>query len=371
MYSTLAGAKDTAKQLHRILNRSGLIFPLAKCQAAVARAGGLQDWHQLSECLKRQNKTRPLFDFWAALIGALPAPCHLPVRSYLRARDRVGLGTQKEPMIAWVRDIVPYCASLETIHRKHSAILMPGSGKGQRLRLDIVSGLLLNIEGKGDFAPRLDPETLTIVLRGDPASLLPGLSGKAEFEDELARLISAGIIQLREADTAIFPPPDRSLQNEIIRRAQSWNIQKEPSIKYLEIDQALAAHLRLQFELDREESGPKAPHQDIDYRGVTLSSRFRVAAEFDSMRAVVDVMGPTVRPCVSSIWCDSHAGAVYSVEIRLGMNRTALADDIHDSFLYATGGFNGLSVSHGENALFFNPEWPEFDSGDGELMASG
>jgi len=47
MYSTIEGAKKRAKQLKKMLDASGFAYPLAKCQVAVARAGGYADWHDL------------------------------------------------------------------------------------------------------------------------------------------------------------------------------------------------------------------------------------------------------------------------------------------------------------------------------------
>ncbi|ACM31453.1 hypothetical protein [Rhizobium rhizogenes] len=363
MYSTLDGAKNHAKQLKRILSASGLIYSLAKCQAAVARAGGFRDWHDLTTNLQVDARSRPFFDFWGALVQQLPVPCHVPVRSYLRDCDDVS-SNKKGLSEKWVRDVIPYCASLELVHRKHSSVLMPGSGRGQKLRLEIVSGMLLNVEGHDGFAPQLDPETLAIVQSGKPASLLPTLARRADFAHEIDVLISSEIIRVEREATTILGPPSSSLRDQIVRRAQRWNSQKEPEIKTYEISEELAARLKLQLELDRAEGGPKAPYDELEHLGVVLASRFSVAREFATMQAVVDAMGPTIRPRVSSIWCDSRACAVYAVEIKLGMNRSTLAEQIRASFLRATDGFNGLTVSHGSNTEFFNPEWPEFEQED-------
>ncbi|WP_246728046.1 hypothetical protein [Rhizobium leguminosarum] len=300
MYSTLDGAKNHAKQLKRILSASGLIYSLAKCQTAVARAGGFRDWHDLTTKLQVGTHPRQLFDFWGALIQQLPAPCHLPVRSYLRDRDDVSFN-KRGLSEKWVRDVIAYCASLELVHRKHSSVLIPGSGKGQKLRLEIVSGLLLNIEGHEDFKPELDPETLSIVLRGQPATLLPTLAQKAEFSHEIDVLVSSEILRIENETTTIIGPLNPSLRDQIVRRAQRWNSQKEPEIKAFAISEELAARLKLQSDLDRAESGPKAPYDEMKYIGVALASRFSVVHEFKTMEAVVDEMGPTIRPRVASI----------------------------------------------------------------------
>lgn len=81
------------------------------------------------------------------------------------------------------------------------------------------------------------------------------------------------------------------------------------------------------------------------------------------MKAVVDAMPDDVRLRVASIWCDSKASAIYSVTVTLGMDRHGLAVDIRDCFRAAASGFNGISVEHGDDQQFFDPEWP----GDEEL----
>ncbi len=47
MYSTINGAKKCAKDLKRLFDDSDFEFPLNKCQAVVARAGGYRDWRDL------------------------------------------------------------------------------------------------------------------------------------------------------------------------------------------------------------------------------------------------------------------------------------------------------------------------------------
>jgi hypothetical protein len=54
--------------------------------------------------------------------------------------------------------------------------------------------------------------------------------------------------------------------------------------------QKIADAIGRQCEIEREFAGPIAPHGDLIYRGVLLSSRYNVAHEFDHMRAVVDAI---------------------------------------------------------------------------------
>ncbi len=78
-------------------------------------------------------------------------------------------------------------------------------------------------------------------------------------------------------------------------------------------------------------------------------------------------MSSSIRPRISSVYCDSRAGAVYAVEIRLGMNIAALANQVQAVFVQATDGFNGLTVSHGASIELFNPEWPGFEMDDAHV----
>jgi len=229
--------------------------------------------------------------------------------------------------------------------------------------------MLLNIEGQEDFAPRLDPETLSIVLEGHPGSLLPTLAEKPDFDREVTALIASKIIQVSERKTTFLAPERDGVPGEIVRRALVWNSQKEPSVPTYRISTELAAQLKFQHDLDHASSREKVPYDEVMYRGVTLVSRFSVKHEFETMEGVVDAMGPSIRPRISSIYCDSRACAVYTVEIKLGMNTATIANEVQAVFVQATDGFNGLTVSHGASAELFNPEWPgfEIDDADAEI----
>jgi hypothetical protein len=116
--------------------------------------------------------------------------------------------------------------------------------------------------------------------------------------------------------------------------------------------------LRQQSEIDYRDAGPKAPHGDIAYRGVWLSSRYDVAAEFDHMKAVIDGMPELMARRIESIQCDSKACAYYSVEIRPGKFLNDLPMIIETTFK-RQGGFNGLSITcPGEQAVDLDPFWP-------------
>lgn len=99
-----------------------------------------------------------------------------------------------------------------------------------------------------------------------------------------------------------------------------------------------------QNRLDYEETGPKAPHGDIEYKGVVLSSRYDVAAEFSNMKRVIDAMPELMARRLDSIWCDSKACACYTVQIRSHLHLDELPYEIEDAFKSTLRGYNGLSI---------------------------
>ena len=298
------------------------------------------------------------YDYWGELIRNLPEPCHLPVRSHLRedlATEPAGATNAKR----WIRDILPYLVSMEVMHRSSTPLLRPGSGRDQRMRLQIVSGMLLNMNGGRNYTPRLDPESLTVILERTPEANLPMLANHPRLNEAIKSLTAAGILTVDGKTTRIHAPKSEELRAELVRRARAWNVQKEPEIQYTPMSAELSAAFRLQNEFDRKDAGPKVPCDTLDYRGVMLRSRYSVASEFETMKAVVDAMPDDVRLRLASVWCDSKACAYYHVVATLGMSNKNLAEQVRACFRAATSGFNGLIVEHGAHIEYFDPEWPE------------
>ncbi|MGE0630544.1 MAG: hypothetical protein AB7O43_22350 [Hyphomicrobiaceae bacterium] len=257
-----------------------------------------------------------------------------------------------------VRDTLPYLVSLEVVHRTFTGLLRPGSGKDQRIRLQIISSMLLNGEGQSGLRAKLAPESLTVIFKGPPDGILPKLAKHPRFAEAIETLAAAGILTLDSKTTQINAPHSDELRAEITRRARAWNVQKEPEIQYTSMSTELSAALRLQNELDRKDAGPKTPYDTLDYRGVTLQSRYSVASEFETMKAVVDAMPDDVRLRLASVWCDSKACAYYHVVVTLGMSRSDLPEQVRACFLTVTSGFNGLMIEHGSHSRHFDSEWP-------------
>jgi hypothetical protein len=122
---------------------------------------------------------------------------------------------------------------------------------------------------------------------------------------------------------------------------------------------ALLEAVKAQWELDRQEAGPKSPFDKILYRGVLIESRFSVASEFAEIRTIVDALPDIVRARITSIWCDSRAGSDYTVTIAENRWIEGLDAQIRAIFVEVTSGFNGLSITCG-SAFFvsFDPWWP-------------
>jgi hypothetical protein len=352
MYSTLDGAKRCAKQLKRLMERARLIYPLVKCQTAVAKAGDYRDWHDLSKNIADRQSDGLPYDYWGRLIRALPEPCRFLIYTSLRKRE-----ADEGSAEAWIPHVLPFAMGLEGVLRKESPTLVPGSGKDQRLRLNIVSSLLMGNEGPRGLYPKLDPETLDVVVECPLRDALPKLARHPRFDQAAAALESAGLIRVGGNGVRILAPVNPEVRRRILARADAWNVRQEPKIEYLTMDDDMAAAMRHQFELDRAEGGPKTPYASLDYRDIRLASRFSVAREFEVMKAVVDAMPDDVRLRLSSIYCDSRANSDYIVEVTLGMNRRALANHVREAFVEATDGFNGLCVRHGDDAVSFDPEW--------------
>lgn len=126
--------------------------------------------------------------------------------------------------------------------------------------------------------------------------------------------------------------------------------------------QRIASAVAFQSRLEYESSSPKAPHGDIRYKGVMLSSRYDVLSEFSSMRAAINAMPELVARRLASIWCDSHAGASYVVQVRPEFYLDDLPQRIEDAFK-SLGGYNGLSIlCEGRSIPHRDCYWPEYDN---------
>lgn len=224
MYSTLDGAKKCAKNLKRLFDDSGFIHPLKKCQTAVAAAGGYRDWHELERSLGSASRPLDPALFRKRLLAALPTPCVATVQAWLDQEPREEQIDSRVPR-RWYRDVFPYLMVSTRLHRG-AALLRPGSGTGQRLRENLVVGLLLNIHGGHRPYPRLEPDTLALVFEGDLAALFRKDAEHRRFQEELRTLIDAGILDWRDGVMRVLPPAGYDLVTEVVEdradMAQHW-----------------------------------------------------------------------------------------------------------------------------------------------------
>lgn len=223
MYTTQNGAKARAKELKRLFEDSSFHFPLHRCQAAIARAGGFQDWHDLGRNL-RTAKGRPIEidTYRRRLKAALPLACQGPlVESWNPnpdAEDPPGDGIPPN----FFRDAWPYVMAAEILYRTSVPLIRPGSGKGQQLRQAMVCGVLMNIHGGYQSIPTLDPDTLHLDYPGDLASVFREEAAHPRFAEELETLTEAGILAIlddpRRGPIVRVLAPD-GLQEEVARRS--------------------------------------------------------------------------------------------------------------------------------------------------------
>ncbi|KRQ95258.1 hypothetical protein CQ10_33135 [Bradyrhizobium valentinum] len=204
MYSTIEGAKKFAKNLKTLLDGSGIIFPLNRCQTSTAVAGGFRDWHDLSQSLKNSDRPVDPETFRRRLVAALPQPCWIPVFLWV---DEGQWPEEEDDELThnYYRAVTPYVFSSSVIHRSKSALLRPGSGPGQRLRESMVVSLLLGGRGDTRLIPRLEPDTLALVVCGDMASLFAPDARHPRFEKDFAALVAAGIFDYQNNILRVLP----------------------------------------------------------------------------------------------------------------------------------------------------------------------
>lgn len=225
MYTTHDGAKKRAKELKRLFDDSGLRYPLHKTQRAIARAGGYADWHELQERLSASAPVQDPATFRRRLLSALPFPCHAPVMAWL---DDELTDLAIEPGIPprYFRDVHPYLMGASVLHRSRTALLRPGSGVGQKLREQLVVGLLLNIHGGPSPWPRLDPESLALIFEGDLKALFRNDVDQARFPAEFQRLQDEGLFLWSEGVLEVMPPDIDALMGWVrdhnTRLAEHW-----------------------------------------------------------------------------------------------------------------------------------------------------
>ena len=103
-----------------------------------------------------------------------------------------------------------------------------------------------------------------------------------------------------------------------------------------------------------------ATHLEVD--GVSITSRYDKAHEFDSMAGMVKGVAEELRSLIESIWCDSQANACYSVKLRACSREQAriIAEQLDRDCREHDGGHNGIWLEGAAGGqLVVNPWWLE------------
>lgn len=106
--------------------------------------------------------------------------------------------------------------------------------------------------------------------------------------------------------------------------------------------------------------------RDVVHRGVRLVSRYRKGSEFTQMAAMVNFLaGQTDRQpaeLIAEIFCDSQAGATFTVRARDGaIDADALAGDCERGLQLTAPGHNGIGVEGPDGQLLASrdPWWSD------------
>ncbi|WP_068117797.1 hypothetical protein [Tropicimonas marinistellae] len=127
----------------------------------------------------------------------------------------------------------------------------------------------------------------------------------------------------------------------------------------IEMPPNLAEALHRQNEIDRAASGQKAPVSGFTYKGVQLESRWAVLRELEDMKRIVAAMPELMSRRLATIWCDTKAGATYTVTVKDRLWVPDLKWTISDAIVDAVGGHNGIYIDgDAPSGMDVDPYWP-------------
>jgi hypothetical protein len=74
----------------------------------------------------------------------------------------------------------------------------------------------------------------------------------------------------------------------------------------------------------------------------------------------MDAMPGLMARRIETIYCDSHAGACYTVTVRSGLWLESLRGEVAEAVQKAGGGHNGIVIeADGSNGCDIDPDWGE------------
>ncbi len=120
---------------------------------------------------------------------------------------------------------------------------------------------------------------------------------------------------------------------------------------------AIEAKARKHWRGDTEET---TPVQRLVVHGVTLTSRYDKAHEYDEMAAIIEALPPELCCLIESVFCDSKAPASFDVQLRESVPpRIArrIGEVFEQACFVTIGGHNGIGVNPGH--VLIDPDWQE------------
>ncbi len=111
-----------------------------------------------------------------------------------------------------------------------------------------------------------------------------------------------------------------------------------------------------------DEKVPTTYTKELHLHGITISSRYGKAHEYEVMTEMVEALLPSQRKLVESLWCDSNATACYLVQLKSCTEAQALkiGQRFEDACMKADHGHNGITLEvQGGDRLDINPNWDD------------
>jgi hypothetical protein len=99
------------------------------------------------------------------------------------------------------------------------------------------------------------------------------------------------------------------------------------------------------------------PAEWIIYRGVKVTSRYRLAHEMKLMRDVIDHTSARAPGVVTEIFCDSKATSCFSAEVNDDASVERVAALISEALLRCNRGHNDIYVSGPTHLASVDPDW--------------
>lgn len=226
MFSTYDGAKRQAKHLNKTLFECSIIFPLNKCQTALAHAQGFSSWHDLRSSIDATPRVIDPAIFKRRLLNFLPVPCRRPADYWVDRRSYEWADQDTEISLEfrnWYHLVNPYLMSLMAGFNRKPPLLQPGSGKGQRLRKSIVDsalhGGMMFYQESGCF--KLNPITLSVQKTASFYEFFADCYQHKDFNREFRGVVDAGILKWTQDNEdvgtiEIIPPSAEDLLKHVL-----------------------------------------------------------------------------------------------------------------------------------------------------------